>query len=75
MESGVMVQAAYRHRWVLAWRDLIFREPDRSSRFERVRLASLDSFERGEQLDDAEIAARVDELTRAPVWWERADEN
>lgn len=67
MEHPVMVQAAYRHRWVEAWRDLISREPDRRGRFEPVRVASLESFAQGEQLSDEQIVARVEELTRPRV--------
>lgn len=73
MQHPVMVQAAYRHRWVVAWRDLISREPERSRRFERVRVASLASFDQGEQLDDQQIAARVEELTRATVSYEERE--
>lgn len=70
-----MEQAAYRHRWVLAWRELVAREPERAGRFEPVRVASLESYARGERLTDAQIAERVEQLTREPVWWQRRGES
>lgn len=59
----VMHEAAYRHRWVIAWRDLTAKDPSRVGRFEPVRLASLDSYASGETLTDQQIAHRVRKLT------------
>lgn len=54
----VMEIAAYRHRWVLEYRRLCDVEGRRLP-FEGVRVASLESAERGEQLTDEQIAERV----------------
>lgn len=56
--SDVLAAAAYRHRWVLEYRRLCD-EAGRRLPFERVRVESLESAQRGEQLTDAEIAERV----------------
>ena len=55
--------AAYRHRWVLAYRKLCG-VADVRLRFEPVRVASWDSWQKEECLTDEQIAARVEELTR-----------
>jgi hypothetical protein len=54
--------AAYRHRWVLAYRA---REGTLGRRplFDPVRVASWKSWQAGALLTDEEIAARVEELT------------
>ena len=54
--------AAYRHRWVLAYREIVAR--GEQPRFEPVRVASWDSWQKDERLTDEQIAARVEELTR-----------
>jgi hypothetical protein len=54
----VLVIAAHRHRWVLEYR----RQCDAAGRrlpFERVRVESLASAEREEQLTDEQIVERV----------------
>ena len=60
--GDVMECAAYRHRWVLAYRA---REETLGHRppFEPVRVASLESWQSGVLLTDEEIADRVEELT------------
>lgn len=54
----VLDQAAYRHRWVLEYRRLCDAEGRRLP-FERVRVESLESAQRGEELTDEQIAERV----------------
>jgi hypothetical protein len=60
--NDVMEVAAYRHRWVLEYRRLCDVEGRRLP-FERVRVASLESVARGEQLTDERIAKQVRTLT------------
>lgn len=60
--GDVMECAAYRHRWVLAYRALV--AGGEQPRFEPVRVASWDSWQKDERLTDEQIAARVEELTR-----------
>jgi hypothetical protein len=60
--GDVMECAAYRHRWVLAYRDRTEKLGHRP-KFEPVRVASWESWQSGVLLTDEEIAARIEELT------------
>jgi hypothetical protein len=62
--SDVIERATYRNRWADAYRRMVDLDPERGGRFERVRVASAESFDRGERLTDMEIAHRVEQLTR-----------
>jgi hypothetical protein len=62
--SELLDRAAYRNRWADAYRELRARHPDLGLRFDRVRRASAESWDRDERLTDAAIYERVEELTR-----------
>lgn len=64
MNDELLERAAYRNEWADAYVRLYTREPARFGRYERVRLASWESWERGERLTPDQIATRVEELTR-----------
>jgi hypothetical protein len=62
--SGLLERAAYRNRWADAYRDLVTKSPDLGLRFERVRRASAESWDRDERLTDDAIYERVEGLIR-----------
>jgi len=62
--SELLDRAAYRNRWADAYRDLVNKNPDLGLRFERIRRASAESWDRDERLTDAAIYERVEGLIR-----------
>ncbi|WP_329484178.1 hypothetical protein OG555_18675 [Kribbella sp. NBC_01484] len=63
--SEVIERAAYRNLWADAYRALVSEHPDREQRYERVRIASAESWDSGERLSEDEIRDRVEVLTRS----------
>jgi hypothetical protein len=63
--SEVIDRAAYRNLWADAYRALVSERPGREERYERVRVASAESWDSGERLSEDEIRDRVELLTRS----------
>ena len=63
--SEVNDRAAYRNLWADAYRTLVSEHSDREQRYERIRIASAQSWDRGERLSEDEIRDRVEALTRS----------